>query len=128
VAQKADLRVHFPDCIKTETHIVESPKKHSLMGKIKENILPILSTIIALCALGLSFYGGYETRQHNRLSVKPQVAIDFWLNEEEAGWRIQNDGLGPGEVRAFEVKVDGKTEHTWTDVLRRIGIKRISKI
>jgi hypothetical protein len=79
------------------------------------------SNWVAVCisslALITSIYSNWETRKHNRLSVRPHISLGFIANDKGAGWQRSIDGAGPAIVNAFEVTVDDKPVHSWDEVL-----------
>ena len=83
--------------------------------KIKINFdMDAAALLIAVLAVLLTFWQGYETRLHNRKSVVP--VLDFSqnsnLNRESSGYTlsISNDGLGPAKIYASKVFFDGQEE------------------
>lgn len=84
--------------------------------------LSAAAVFISFCALALSLYGGYESRRHDRLAVKPLMTIDFAYRDEGAGFIMVNDGLGPAIIRSFEVFVDGKPQMTWHAAAKSLGL------
>lgn len=67
------------------------------------------SSIIALCALALTIWQAYVSRQHNKLSVLPYLTT--WShNDVDKGLfsvDILNNGIGPALIKTFQVFVDG---------------------
>jgi hypothetical protein len=47
--------------------------------------ISLAATIIALCALGVSLWEGYNVRHHNQLSVKPYMVLSFDYDENGVG-------------------------------------------
>jgi hypothetical protein len=74
-----------------------------------EAIASFSSAIIALCALGLTLWQAYVSRQHNRLSVTPYLTT--WSHNDTDQHRysveILNNGIGPALINNFQVFVDG---------------------
>ena len=68
-----------------------------------DDIPAIASGFIALLALFTTMYQSHLSRKHNRLSVKPHIA----LHSEEDGNTfkiiIRNDGLGPAKIDTLEI-------------------------
>jgi len=50
-----------------------------------DKILAISTIIIALSAVIVSLWQGFEQRKHNRLSVKPILGLDFIANYAPGG-------------------------------------------
>jgi hypothetical protein len=76
-----------------------------------------VAVLISSLALVTSIYSNWETRKHNRLSVRPHISLSFIANDKGAGWQRSTDGAGPAIINAFEVTVDDKPVHSWDEVL-----------
>lgn len=76
-----------------------------------EMIIAISSVVIALCALGTSFWQGYTTRQHNKLSVKPSLNLGYSLSKHSSfiGIEIKNTGIGPLIIKNATISKGGKS-------------------
>lgn len=75
------------------------------------NRITAISTIMIACvAIGLSIWQGIETRNHNKLSVKPllSVTISTSKNDSSMGVRVDNNGIGPAIIREFLIYLDGQ--------------------
>ena len=65
--------------------------------------------IVAICAVAISVWQGYETRKHNRLSTKPIILYEWEVKEgQKSGIYIQNNGLGPAILTDIEFSYAGK--------------------
>lgn len=64
------------------------------------------AVVIALCALGVSIWQGWVTRQHARLSVQPYLSIRKKINEERkhGALEIINSGLGTATIKRIVIK------------------------
>lgn len=82
------------------------------------------AVIVALCALIVSVHEGRATREHDRLSVKPYLEIDFDYTDKGAGFLLLNEGLGPAVIRSFVVHVDGKPQRTWHTATDALGLPK----
>ncbi|PPC84922.1 MAG: hypothetical protein CTY37_09235 [Methylotenera sp.] len=85
------------------------------------------SNVIALCALGATFWQGYLSRRHNRLSVKPhiEIAIGFNFIQQEYYINMLNNGLGPALITKIQLLVDGvevdtQTSEVFCDVISEV--------
>ena len=68
----------------------------------------IATLIVAMCALGLTFWQGFITRQHNKLSVKPMLKF---VMKRELGFyelKLMNCGVGPALIRTFQNYFDSQ--------------------
>jgi hypothetical protein len=65
----------------------------------------ITAIIIALCALGVSIWQGFETRNNYRLSVTPKITFSSeWLIDGEfPGISMRNSGIGPAIITKIEL-------------------------
>ena len=74
-----------------------------------EAIAGISSSVIALCALAITLWQAYVTREHNKLSVKPYITT--WShNQNQHGFYsvdILNNGVGSALIKRFQIFVDG---------------------
>ena len=73
------------------------------------NYIAICATIISLIALGFGIYQSHLTRKHNKLSVRPILAISK-LSQYDKGlnYTLLNNGLGPAIIKKFGVLIDEK--------------------
>lgn len=91
--------------------------------------IALFALIVSVCAVTLTFYEGYQSRAHQRLSVKPKLNIDVHTYGEKGEFAIEveNKGLGPAFVTKFNVFIDDErinsTPHKlWKDCLKLLGI------
>lgn len=80
-----------------------------------DDIPAIASGIIALLALFATIYQSHLSRKHNRLSVRPHLAVHSEENDNLFTITLRNDGLGPARIDALSIyknhsKVDGSGE------------------
>jgi hypothetical protein len=72
---------------------------------------------ISLVALILAIWSAWETREHDKLSVMPDVG--FVVQADPAatwsGFSIENNGLGPAKISDQRVYLDGKRV-AWADI------------
>ena len=86
-----------------------------------DRITAVSGIFIALCALFISVWQGYLSREHNRLSVMPQLAINLdWHFENKSGLFVYNQGLGPARIKRVSIFLDGKLLHPYKG-LQQIG-------
>ncbi|MGB7814820.1 MAG: hypothetical protein WBL28_00545 [Methylotenera sp.] len=78
-----------------------------------ENIWKLLadnsSSVIAICALALTIWQAYITRQHNKLSVAPYLTTWSHADVDNGFYSIEimNNGIGPALIKTFLVYIDG---------------------
>ena len=75
----------------------------------------ILTVLVALAAIGLSIWEGYENRLHNRLSLLPQLqnaesTVREGVNDDAytMNFALANTGLGPAVIENIVVFRDGE--------------------
>lgn len=75
-----------------------------------EHWISISAIIISISAFTVSVWQGWETRQHNRLSLMPYItaAPIAKLSVKEDGVLISNDGLGTGFIIDAYIIANGK--------------------
>ena len=75
-----------------------------------ENAIAVSAGVISLLALITTVYHGVATRKHFKLSVKPNLSINFGPNEEETFLHIiiSNEGLGPAIIKRFVIVKNGE--------------------
>lgn len=75
-----------------------------------DRVTAIASLIVAALALAVSVWQGQVTRNHNRLSVKPQVQIsrNLSLGADPKGLLVVNNGVGPATVHGSLLNFGGK--------------------
>lgn len=89
----------------------------------------VAALIIACLALILSVYEGSKTREHNRLSVRPQ--LEFSIGHNPSGgpleFRVTNCGLGPAVKLTMRAGLEGKPRRAvryrgFLDTLEEAGL------
>jgi len=89
-----------------EKKFVQTQKENQRLHELSEsnNLADYVSLyvpiLIAVCAVGLTLWQGYQTRIHNRLSVRPDLVQLRSVRpyQEGIGIYIENNGLGPGTI------------------------------
>jgi hypothetical protein len=65
----------------------------------------IAAAIIALFALGVSFWQLDLSRRHNKLSVTPHLRFDVTIQDNNVQKiRLCNTGIGPAKITAYKIK------------------------
>jgi hypothetical protein len=99
-------------------------------------VVAICATVIAVLSLAVSIYEARAARRHNRISVRPFLALGVSLPVGgTAGLRLSNSGLGPAAITRTILAADhdqfllsvrpfSRTEHAeFADLLRhRLGL------
>lgn len=74
--------------------------------------ISLASAVVAMCALGVTFWQARIMRTHNKLSVRP--LITSFMNQDVKGetgyisFDIENCGTGPAIIKNFILLYDGK--------------------
>ncbi len=99
------------------------------MKKIKlsiDNKISLFVFIVAFCALFVSIWQGYITREHNIISVKPNLTFycELKQNYEYNGISIKNSGIGPAIIKKWNVSIDknpimGNGAKIWDKINRK---------
>jgi predicted lysophospholipase L1 biosynthesis ABC-type transport system permease subunit len=62
-------------------------------------VVAICATVIAVLSLAVSVYEARATRRHDRISVRPHLALQANLRQgSQAGLQLINAGLGPAAI------------------------------
>jgi hypothetical protein len=85
----------------------ETPKRTGFFARVQ----PIMTTVLAVAAIGLAAWEGLENRRHNRLSVAPRLNSNIGVSSEQVSMSVESSGLGPAVVEAFRIYLDGKVVH-----------------
>lgn len=82
-----------------------------------ETVASIVAIFVALCALGVSVWQGFETRKNYRLSVTPSIRIigNFLIYKEEFGIIVENKGIGPAIIHDIEINFSNKKYNFLSD-------------
>lgn len=80
-----------------------SPQKPDSFYKQLQVVTTIVTLVVAVTAIGLSVWEGYETRRYNRLTVQPYVKSNSVLTYTrtpdgltgDVTYQLESNGLGP---------------------------------
>ena len=87
-------------------------------------LLSLAAVVISIAAASISFWQLDLMREHNRLSVRPYLMITPHLTAQKSGLYLSNEGIGPGIITAFSIRVgdehfDGLGDSRWPAVLEK---------
>ena len=90
-------------------------------ARISADIVSIAATVIAVIALATAVYQAKLMRDQAKASVWPYLIQG---NSGNGGYSriVQNVGIGPAIIRAFEVRVDGHVVHDWDEAAESLHI------
>jgi len=83
-----------------------------------------LPVVVSTCAIALTLYGGCQDRHFRRLSVRPEMGIEFSAGRTWSGWTMGNSGMGPARVRWFQVTLDGQPKKSWAELKSALPLPR----
>ena len=91
------------------------------LSDVTNRIMSASATIIAMVALGTGLYQAKLSRDQAKAAVWPYLISG---NSGENGYSrvVQNVGLGPAIIGAFEVHVDSVPVHTWKEVAESLHV------
>src|SRR5580700_8827749 len=73
-------------------------------------VVAICATVIAVLSLAVSVYEARATRRHDRISVRPFLALRVGLRQGQvAGLQLTNAGLGPAAITKTVLTLDGES-------------------
>ena len=92
------------------------------LSDVTNRIMSASATLIALVALGTGLYQAKLSREQAKASVWPYLISG---NSGENGYSrvVQNVGLGPAIIGAFEVRVDSVPVHSWKEAAESLHVK-----
>jgi hypothetical protein len=91
--------------------------------------ISLASAVVATAALFISIWNAWATRRHNRLSVRPHLALSKKTspNAPQLTIDIKNNGLGPAIMTSIRVFVDDIDQSLtraaqWQDIVAKLRI------
>ena len=102
-----------------------------------DRLIALLAGLMAVISLTVAVWDGIETRNHNRLSVKPFLNFEVSRSTTQSDdgvvfssdmtVKVENRGLGPAIIKSFEIIsiIDGKQyiNNDWLEALKTIDYK-----
>lgn len=96
--------------------------------------MDVAALVVSLCALGLTVYQAYLSREHNRISVRPSLSTFYDIDPAPDNPRItlvsiklKNSGLGPAVIKSFEILVEGEAVTVKSpDEMHRLVLKHLT--
>lgn len=89
---------------------------------IKSETISIVASVLAVIISVAAFW---DTHHYNRIAIKPVLAYQMNLNEDDpiVGLQIGNDGQAPLLIKALNMYVDHKLVKDWDEVIDLCKIK-----
>lgn len=114
-----------PTSTQNSKTFVPSPRSSSAKSSEQwsnSDKIATLSGLVALIALGVSFWQGYLARDHNKRSVTPYLSLDMDTRDgHEINLSLKNEGLGPAIITSMVVRYSN-------DEYQEPGIEEFRKI
>ncbi len=98
----------------------------------KRDTTAIAAWVTAIAAVIVAVWQGYETRVHQRISVRPQLVFyrNFEISEhpkKPLGVQMENQGLGPARIRPVHLYIDGEwagvgKRDGWNEAIMKLGL------
>jgi len=84
--------------------------------------VPTAAVAVALASFFVATYSACQTWTAQRLAVAPRIHLDFrYRAGDRASIHVLNVGVGPAEVEALTVRLDGREQSSWRQLLTSIG-------
>ncbi|MDZ7627354.1 MAG: hypothetical protein U5J99_02960 [Parvularculaceae bacterium] len=88
-----------------------------------ESVTAIASGLIALATFAAVFYQAYMMRQQTRAATWPHLSLIRSFEDNVLQIAVRNDGVGPANVVAVVVNVDGEARTSWDEVYAALSIE-----
>jgi hypothetical protein len=62
-----------------------------------------------------------QTNKYQRLTMKPNLHIGFYVNQDGSGWKLSSSGPGVAVIKWFSVYIDKQPKKDWKDFADTIG-------
>jgi hypothetical protein len=92
----------------------------------RSDIVSVVALSVSVVALCISAFQVWETREHDRATVKPLLDFSYETDdyEPQVGLKVKNVGLGPALIRSVQVYVDRKPVAGWDEAKTYGGFKK----
>jgi hypothetical protein len=87
-----------------------------------ERYSAVFAVLVSLTTLALMIAQTRLMQTQARASAWPHVSIGFSANQAGFAWVVTNNGVGPAITHSVQVRVDGKPQRDWGDVLSALNI------
>jgi len=97
-----------------------------------ERYSAVFAVLVSLTTLALLIAQTRLMQTQARASVWPHVSIGYSSNQTGFAWVVANNGVGPAITHSVQVRVDGKPQRDWAEVLgalqinAKVGISQLS--
>lgn len=97
-------------------------RSNEFLGWSADRWIAFAALFVAALALVVSVCELRDARRHERISAQPHLTYTYFYNDEGAGWKIKNSGLGTARLRGFRILVDGKPVRDFNDLGKALGL------
>jgi hypothetical protein len=66
-----------------------------------------------------------DSRQLQRIALRPNISVGFYYTPGGSGWRLTNPGPGLGVIKWFSVFVDKLPKPNWREFAQALGIRGV---
>jgi hypothetical protein len=80
--------------------------------------IALIAIAISISSLSVSLYECENARLHDQ----PRLVYVYFYDRTGAGWRFENEGLGPARIRGFKISINGKPQTSLPEVWRTLSI------
>jgi hypothetical protein len=87
-----------------------------------ERYSAVFAVVVSLTTLTMLIAQTRLMQTQTRASVWPHVSIGFSANQSGFAWVVANNGVGPAITHSVQIRVDGKTQRDWVEVLSALNI------
>jgi len=85
-----------------------------------DGVAAVIAALVGLLALFVSGYTAYIQHQQVRAQVWPY--LEAGNDDGNRSIYVYNKGVGPAIVKSVQVRIDGKPQTTWANVLIALGV------
>lgn len=78
------------------------------------------AVIISLCALLISYKQVNMMEEQMHLSVIPRISVGTSIEAGRFSMGLINNGIGPAEIKATEIRIDSICVKNWNEVFHRL--------
>jgi hypothetical protein len=119
MSQKKSKRHSAPKVTETKE---ATPDKTGLWGWPTDRWIAFAAVVIASCSLFITVTEWRASRQHARISAQPRLSYTYFYNDDGAGWRRSNNGLGTARLRGFRMLVDGEPVRGFIELWQKFEV------
>src|SRR5262245_47208138 len=93
-----------------------------LWGWPADRWIALAALVVAVCSLVVSTAELRAARMHERINAQPRLMYTYFHDNDGAGWKFHNSGLGAARLRGFRMFVDGRPMRDFIDLGKALGL------